>query len=126
MINKGDKVIIIGSAEENKYSGCVFEVLSEPYDVCGSTVVMRFEEKVINFIAVFINAYRDEENQEQVQKMELNDDNLTEDFTAMVYALNMFFDETTGQEVDIIDFTHLLNKLVVQHLLEQKEGGKHE
>ena len=39
MINKGDKVIIIGSAEENKYSGCVFEVLSEPYDVCGSTVV---------------------------------------------------------------------------------------
>lgn len=39
MINKGDKVIIIGSAEENKYHGCVFEVLSEPYDVCGSTVV---------------------------------------------------------------------------------------
>lgn len=39
MINKGDKVIIIGSAEEEKYRGCIFEVLSEPYDVCGSTVV---------------------------------------------------------------------------------------
>lgn len=39
MINKGDKVIIIGSAEETKYNGCVFEVLSKPYDVCGSTVV---------------------------------------------------------------------------------------
>lgn len=39
MINKGDKVMIIGSAEENKYNGCVFEVLSEPYNICGSTVV---------------------------------------------------------------------------------------
>ena len=87
---------------------------------------MTFEEKVINFIAVFINAYRGEENREPVQKMELNDDNLTEDFTAMVYALNMFFDEVTGQQVDIIDFTHVLNKLVVQHLIEQNEGGENE
>ena len=39
MINKGDKVIIIGSAEEEKYRGCIFEVLSEPYNICGSTVV---------------------------------------------------------------------------------------
>ena len=39
MINKGDKVIIVGSAEEEKYKDCVFEVLSEPYNVCGSTVV---------------------------------------------------------------------------------------
>lgn len=30
MINKGNKVVIIGSAEEEKYKGCVFEVLSEP------------------------------------------------------------------------------------------------
>ena len=39
MINKGDKVRIVGSAEEEKYKDCVFEVLSEPYNVCGSTVV---------------------------------------------------------------------------------------
>lgn len=87
---------------------------------------MTFEEKVINFIAVFINVYRDMENQEQVQKMELNDDNLTEDFTAMIYALHTIFNEVTGQEFDIIDFTHVLNKLVVQHLLELKEVDENE
>lgn len=87
---------------------------------------MTFEEKVINFVAAFINAYRDEENREPVQKMELNDDNLTEDFTAMIYALNMFFDEVTGQEVDVFDFTHVINKLVVQHLLKRKGSEKHE
>lgn len=87
---------------------------------------MTFVEKVINFIAVFINVYRDKENQERVQKMGLNDDYLTEDFTAMIYALHTFFNEVTGQEVDIIDFTNLLNKLVVQDLLGNKEVDENE
>lgn len=39
MIKKGSKVIIRGSAEESTYNGCVFEVLSEPYAICGSEVV---------------------------------------------------------------------------------------
>lgn len=38
-IKKGDRVIIVGSAEESTYKGCVFEVLSEPYMVCGSELV---------------------------------------------------------------------------------------
>lgn len=38
-IKKGDKVIIKGSAEENKYKDCIFEVLSEPYKICGSEAV---------------------------------------------------------------------------------------
>lgn len=39
MIKKGDKVKIVGSAEEERYRGCVFEVLSDPYVICGSEVV---------------------------------------------------------------------------------------
>ncbi len=40
MIKKGDKVKIIrGSVEADKYKDCVFEVLSEPYEVCGIMVV---------------------------------------------------------------------------------------
>ena len=31
--------MIIDSAEEDKYKGCIFEVLSEPYNICGSMVV---------------------------------------------------------------------------------------
>lgn len=72
------------------------------------------------------NAYRSEENQVSLQKMQLNDDNLTKDVVAIVYALNMFMREVTEQEFDIVDFTNLLNKLVVQYLLEQKEVNKNE
>lgn len=39
MIRKGDHVIIRGSAEEEKYKDCVFEVLSDPYSICGTPVV---------------------------------------------------------------------------------------
>lgn len=39
MIKIGDKVRIAGSAEEGKYKDCVFEVLSEPYNICDSMVV---------------------------------------------------------------------------------------
>lgn len=38
-IKIGDKVMIKGSAEEEVYKGCVFEVLSDPYTVCGEELV---------------------------------------------------------------------------------------
>ena len=38
-MNKGDYVMIVGSAEEQTYRGRYFEVMSEPYDVCGTEVV---------------------------------------------------------------------------------------
>ena len=71
------------------------------------------------------NAYRIKENQIPLRRMQLNDD-LTEDFVAIAYALNMFMREVTGQEIDIVDFTNLLNKLVVQDLLENKEVDENE
>lgn len=87
---------------------------------------MTLNEKIINFMEAIKNAYRSEENQVALQKMQLNDDNLTEDFVAIVYALNMFMREVTEQEFDVVDFTNLLNKLVVQDLLDRKEAYENE
>lgn len=39
----------------------------------------------------------------------------------MVYALKIIFDLLTESNMDVIDFTHLLNKIVVQELIESKE-----
>lgn len=87
---------------------------------------MTLNEKIINFMEAIKNAYRSEENQVALQKMQLNDDNLTEDFVAIVYALNIFMREVTEQEFDAVDFTHLLNKIVVQNLLENREVDENE
>ena len=79
------------------------------------------KNKVLTFYAAIVNAYRSEENREPIEKIELSKD-VTEDFTSIVYALNVFFDKLIGQDIDIIDFTHVLNKLVVQNLIENKDG----
>ena len=51
---------------------------------------MKFNDKILTFLTLITNAYRSEENQEYTQQMTLDDENLTKDFTAMVFALNMF------------------------------------
>lgn len=81
---------------------------------------MKFNNKILIFLTSITNAYRSEENQEHTQQMALDNENLTEDFTAMVFALNMFFNKVTGQDIDVIDFTHLMNKLVFQHLMDER------
>lgn len=87
---------------------------------------MKFNNKILTFLTLIANAYRNEENQEHTQQMTLDNENITEDFTAMIFALNMFFNRVTGQDIDIIDFTHLMNKLAFQHLMDDhptEKGG---
>ncbi len=90
---------------------------------------MKFNDKILNFLTAIMNAYRSEDNQEPSQQMKFDDENLTEDFTAMVFALNVIFNKVTGQDIDVIDFTHLMNKLAVQHLMDAhptEKGGVQE
>ncbi len=82
---------------------------------------MDFNAKILNFFTAITSVYRSEENQGFVQQMNLDNENLTEDFTAIVFALKVFFSEVTEQDIDIIDFTHLLNKLVFQHLMDKEQ-----
>ena len=38
----------------------------------------------------------------------------------MLFAMMIFYTEVTGDDCDIVDFTHLLNKLAIQHLVKEK------
>lgn len=81
----------------------------------------KFKDKVIIFNQLLKDAYRDEEERGQFgTELELNSDSITEDFTAMVYGMHVLFKELTEQDEDIIGFTHALNRLVVQDILEDK------
>lgn len=40
-------------------------------------------------------------------------------FTATLLALQMQFQAITGNKLDTIEFVHILNKLAIQHLLNQ-------
>lgn len=84
----------------------------------------KTNEKAMHFIAALSDVYRDEENREleAFSAIEFSDD-VTEDFTAMLIAMNLIFDRITGSDGDLIDFTHVLNKLAVQHIMDGERKG---
>jgi hypothetical protein len=81
----------------------------------------NFETKVLAFAVGLQNAYKDEDNRESVSKLELTEDGLTEDFTAMLEAMRFTYQRITDDDVDLIGFTHILNRLAMQHLMVPKK-----
>lgn len=74
------------------------------------------------FKAALTDVYKDEEDRElaALPKMDLGGD-FTEDLTAMLFAMRVVAGRITHNNWDILEFTHVLNTLAVQYLLEDKE-----
>ena len=85
----------------------------------------NIEQKALQFTVALSDVYRDEENREleAFSKLELTDD-ATEDITAMLVAMRFVCERLTGYDGDLIDFTHVLNKLAVQHIMEGRENAE--
>lgn len=80
----------------------------------------KIKEKAMAFIMALTDVYRDEEYREHeaVRKMNLSED-VTEDFIAMLVAMQYIYTKLTGDNhSDIIDFTHILNKLAIHYVME--------
>lgn len=79
----------------------------------------KMSQKALRFLTAILDVYRDEEKREMYafDKLDLNDD-ITEDFTALLLAIQVAMQELTGFDGDLIDMTHVLNKLAFQHLME--------
>ena len=84
---------------------------------------MSVEEKAVHFLTALADVYRDEEHREldAFPKMKMTND-FTEDFTAMLLGMHFIVERLTGYDGDLIDFTHTLNKLAVQHIMEKNNN----
>lgn len=72
---------------------------------------------LINIYSNMNNIFREDDDREPVMAIKIED--IDENFfTAELMALKMQFENLTQQQVDLIEFTHILNKLAVQYLLE--------
>ena len=84
----------------------------------------EFDKRVKKFATALWDLYVDEEEREGTgtPKIELREENLTDDFTAMIMAVHLLYISITGDdEVDLIGFTHMVNRLVFQWLMKNKE-----
>ena len=88
---------------------------------------MSVEEKAVQFLTALSDVYRDEEHREleAFPQMKITDD-FTEDFTAMLISMQFICERLTGYDGDLIDFTHMLNKLAVQHIMEKQNNNMEE
>lgn len=79
----------------------------------------KFEELTTQLYINLNNIFISEENKDPVT---LNNEELDETFfTAQLFAMMLQFNKLTGQNLDIIDFIGILNKLAFQHLLESED-----
>lgn len=83
---------------------------------------MEFERKVLIFMSALSDVYKEEDDREAdaFPKMELREETLTEDFTCMIYALMMMYKRITGDNVDVLGFLHICNRLIFQKILKDK------
>ena len=79
----------------------------------------KIQKKALHIFEAIANVYRSEENDcpEVCGNLRFSED-VTEDFTAMLVAMSLVFDRIVGGNGDLIDFTHVLNKLAVQYIMD--------
>jgi hypothetical protein len=74
-------------------------------------------------VSALQNVYKDDEEREEVPKVELVEDELTEDFTAILMAMLLIYQGLSDESEDIVGFTHILNRLAIQSIMADKKGG---
>lgn len=83
----------------------------------------QVEEKALHFLSALADVYRDEEDRELVAFSKLvPSKGMTDDITAMLIGMHYVVERLTGFDGDLIDFTHVLNKLAVQHIMEKRDN----
>lgn len=81
----------------------------------------KFKNKVVCFLTSLQNAYQDDEDKEDFPRLDFKEEELTEDFTAMLVALFVLYTRITGEDTDLIGFTNILNRLALQNVLNENE-----
>lgn len=84
----------------------------------------EFDKRIEKFVTALRDLYLDVEEREgaETPKIELEEENLTDDFTAMIIAVHLLYVSITGDyDTDLIGFTHMVNRLVFQWLMKNKE-----
>ena len=73
--------------------------------------------KVLHFLSALQDVYREPEERESadISALELSNDEITDDFFAIIHAFYIFYQRVTGDKSpDLLGFSHLLNRLVFQ------------
>ena len=83
----------------------------------------KFENKSLGFAVALSNVYKEQGEREDFMKLELAEEELTEDFTAMFWGMFTLYCNITKDEVDILGFINIITRLAFQHLTGEEQKG---
>lgn len=82
----------------------------------------EFDRKAQMFALGLNNIYKDEDDRTYIGKLDFTRQDITEDLTAMLYGVYVYYKLITGDDSDFIGFTHICNRLAVQHSMVPRPG----
>ena len=89
----------------------------------------KHDNKILHFLSALQDVYRDPEERESadISALELSNDEITDDFFAIIQAFYIFYQRVTGDKsMDLLGFSHLLNRLVFQFTNVKEESEEME
>lgn len=97
----------------------LYNDIQEGFEV--SKQITKYQRQIIVFYQMLCNAFADEENQQEpVERIELGiGTDVGEMLVAMMEAMKLLASKLCPgnfEQEDLIDFTHVLNRLAVQHV----------
>lgn len=84
----------------------------------------KFEQEALSFYIALTNAFRGEETQKEVPQVHLHpEDDFAETVCAMMTAMQVLCKNASSalHADDLIGFTHILNRLAIQHYFLQHD-----
>ena len=84
----------------------------------------EFEKRVCMFYTALNDMYTDVDERESstFPPITLEDETVTDDFTAMILAICMLYRDKCDGDEDIIGFTHIANRLAHQYCMKIQKG----
>lgn len=82
----------------------------------------KFEDKALTFATALSDVYRKPEERSELRELKLEEESLTEDFTAMLWGLMTVYCSITGEKLDVLDFINILTRLAFQHSMAEGDA----
>ena len=63
-------------------------------------------------------------NEDSENYIELNEENLTDFFTALTMGCSVLFNKLTGDKKSYLEYTYIVNQLIVQYIMDKSSVEK--
>lgn len=116
-----------GGTATQRYELAQYRYVCRLLQIKETLKMSNYESKAQAFLFAIINAYRNDNLnlKEDIPKIEIPENgDYTEDLQALIIAISMWYSTISNNHVDLIEITHVMNKMMVQYYLDKVKNNE--